>query len=252
MAWKDTLKGYFETGKIPTQAQFAELIDKIPSTDSGLGGVIDETLDFSNPNNPYVNGFRFVNYNDEESYIFISFHDTTNKIYVPYLIIQCRTGSPVKYGQTVPVYYAILTSEQMELMYVLMGDSIEKVQSNSLVDSIPGDVIWRKFGLQSGYTYSNAHVILEATDVYEKHWFDADVNIGVVVEMCKPNINNPWIIYHATKISNTRSGISTIDYVPNGTAVDADEYKAAVNTIRNSVNRPSNLNDFVRNYMKSK
>lgn len=38
MAWKDTLKGYFGTGKIPTQAQFAELIDKIPSTDSGLGG----------------------------------------------------------------------------------------------------------------------------------------------------------------------------------------------------------------------
>lgn len=133
-----------------------------------------------------------------------------------------------------------------------MGDSIEKVQSNNLVDSIPSDVTWRKFGLQSGYTYSNTHVILEATDVYEKHWFDAGVNIGVVVEMCKPNINNPWIIYHATQISNTSSGISTIDYVPNGTAVDAEEYNAAVNTIRNSVSRPSNLNDFVRNYMKSK
>lgn len=38
MVWKETLKSYFTTGKIPTQAQFAELIDKIPSTDSGLGG----------------------------------------------------------------------------------------------------------------------------------------------------------------------------------------------------------------------
>lgn len=133
-----------------------------------------------------------------------------------------------------------------------MGDSIEKVQSNSLVDSIPSDVTWRKFGLQSGYTYSNAHIILEATDVYEKHWFDAGTNAGVVVEMCKPNFNNPWIIYHATQISATGAQISMIEYITNGDGFNTSEYNAAVNTIRTSVSRPSNLSDFVRNYMISK
>ena len=38
MTWKEKIKGYFTTGKIPTQAQFAELIDKIPSTDNSYGG----------------------------------------------------------------------------------------------------------------------------------------------------------------------------------------------------------------------
>lgn len=133
-----------------------------------------------------------------------------------------------------------------------MGDSIEKVQSNSLVDNIPSDVTWRKFGLQSGYTYSNAHIILEATDVYEKHWFDAGVNVGVVVEICKPNINNPWIIYHATQISVNGAQMTMTEYVLNGDGFNTPEYNSAVNTIRNSVSRPSNLNDFVREYMQSK
>lgn len=252
MAWKDKIKDYFTTGKIPTQAQFAELIDKIPSTDSGLGGVIDETLDFFNPNNPNVNGYRFVNYNDKGTYIFISFYNASEAVNIPWIILHCETCSPAEYGQVVPVFYTILTSEQMQDMYLAIGNSIEKVQSNTLVDNIPSNVIWHRFGLQSGHTYSNSHVILEATDTYEKHWFDADINIGVVAEMCKPNINNPWIIYRAIQISNTSSGISTTEYVPNGYVVDADEYNVAVNTIRTSIDRPFNLNDFVRHYMKSK
>lgn len=34
---KQALKAYFQTGKIPTQSNFADLIDKIPNSDN-LGG----------------------------------------------------------------------------------------------------------------------------------------------------------------------------------------------------------------------
>lgn len=144
MTWKEKIKSYFTTGKIPTQAQFAELIDQIPSTDHIYGGgVIDYTLNFFNPNNPYVTGYRFVNYNDAASYIFISLYDASEAVTAPWLILKCETGTPIKYGGNVPVYYCILTSEQMKSMYVGIGDTIEQIQDNTLVDNIPGDVVWK-------------------------------------------------------------------------------------------------------------
>lgn len=59
------------------------------------------------------------------------------------MIIKCETGNPTEYGGTVPVYYAILTSEQMMSMYLDIGVTIEKVQDNTLVDSIPAEVVWK-------------------------------------------------------------------------------------------------------------
>lgn len=144
MTWKEKIKNYFTTGKIPTQAQFAELIDKIPSTDSSYGGkVIDNTLSFFNPNNPYVNGYRFINYGDTASYIFISVYDAAEAISIPWLIIKCETGRPMEYHGTVPAYYAILTSEQMMSMFLDIGDTIENIRDNTLVDSIPAEVVWK-------------------------------------------------------------------------------------------------------------
>lgn len=35
MTWKEKIKGYFTTGAIPTQADFANLIDKIPNNEGG-------------------------------------------------------------------------------------------------------------------------------------------------------------------------------------------------------------------------
>lgn len=144
MTWKEKIKGYFTTGKIPTQAQFAELIDKIPSTDISYGGgVIDNTLNFFNPNNPCINGYRFINDSDTASYIFISVYDASQAISIPWLILKCETGSPTEYGGNVPVYYCILTSEQMMSMYLDIGATIEKVQDNTLVSNIPAEVVWK-------------------------------------------------------------------------------------------------------------
>lgn len=62
MATKSQLKQYFETGKIPTQAQFGELINSfinIPSQNTEDRG--NQTLFFGNgEENPYIQGVRTV------------------------------------------------------------------------------------------------------------------------------------------------------------------------------------------------
>ena len=62
MATKAQLKQYFETGKIPTQAQFGELINSfinIPSRNTEDRG--NQNLFFGNgEENPYIQGVRTV------------------------------------------------------------------------------------------------------------------------------------------------------------------------------------------------
>lgn len=72
MATKSQLKQYFETGKIPTQAQFGELIDFVQPLISD--DVIDrpnQTLRFGEDGTkPIVNGLRIVHYHDNDDSIF--------------------------------------------------------------------------------------------------------------------------------------------------------------------------------------
>lgn len=62
------IKNLFQTGKIPTQADFENLINKIPNSDLTRGG--DSTLGLYNPSTPYVWGYRFVALDDNYTYIF--------------------------------------------------------------------------------------------------------------------------------------------------------------------------------------
>lgn len=72
MATKSQLKQYFKTGKIPTQAQFGELIDFVQPLISD--DVIDrpnQTLRFGEDGTkPIVNGLRIVHYHDYNDSIF--------------------------------------------------------------------------------------------------------------------------------------------------------------------------------------
>ena len=101
------IKALFQTGKIPTQADFENLIDKIPNSDS-FGG--DNTLNLTNPSNPKILGYRFVTIGDECSYIFIGFYDAAKAAHIPYIIIRCLTGSPSEYGNTPPVIHRLRLS----------------------------------------------------------------------------------------------------------------------------------------------
>lgn len=69
MATKSQLKQYFERGKIPTQAQFGELIDFIqPFITDDVTDRPNQTLRFGEDGTkPIVNGLRIVHYRDDDS-----------------------------------------------------------------------------------------------------------------------------------------------------------------------------------------
>lgn len=72
MATKSQLKQYFETGKIPTQAQFGELIDFVqPFITDDVTDRPNQTLRFGDDGSkPIVNGLRIVHYRDNDDSIF--------------------------------------------------------------------------------------------------------------------------------------------------------------------------------------
>lgn len=72
MATKSQLKQYFETGKIPTQAQFGELIDFVqPLISDDVSDRPNQTLRFgADGTEPIVNGLRIVHYCDDNGNIF--------------------------------------------------------------------------------------------------------------------------------------------------------------------------------------
>jgi hypothetical protein len=72
MATKSQLKQYFETGKIPTQAQFGELIDFVqPFITENVTDRPNQTLRFGEDGTkPIVNGLRIVHYRDDDDSIF--------------------------------------------------------------------------------------------------------------------------------------------------------------------------------------
>lgn len=72
MATKSQLKQYFETGKIPIQSQFGELIDFIqPLISDDVTDRPNQTLRFGEDGTkPIVNGLRIVHYRDDDDSIF--------------------------------------------------------------------------------------------------------------------------------------------------------------------------------------
>lgn len=98
MATKSQLKQYFETGKIPTQSQFAELIDSLLNVPS------KDTMDRPNQNlffgngeeNPYIQGVRtvskIVSTNVITMFIFSTHNNNDNASSFPLFILN-RTST---------------------------------------------------------------------------------------------------------------------------------------------------------------
>lgn len=133
------IKALFQTGKIPTQADFENLISKIPNGD--LTGEGDSTLRLYNPSAPHVRGYRFVTVDDNYTYIFLGVHDASGGDIVPFLIIQCNQGRPLEGGAAIS--WAFLTDIQMVDMYLQIGD-LHRVDDTSLVNAIPPDIKWNR------------------------------------------------------------------------------------------------------------
>lgn len=133
------IKALFQTGKIPTQADFENLISKIPNGDLTWGG--DSTLRLYNPSAPHVWGYRFVTIDDNCTYIFLGVYDASNGVIVPFLIIQCNQGRPLEGNAA--INWAFLTDAQMIAMNADVPD-LHDVNDITLVNAIPSDIQWNR------------------------------------------------------------------------------------------------------------
>lgn len=239
------IKALFQTGKIPTQADFENLIDKIPNSDNLGGG--DATLDFVNPSHPSVLGYRFINSGDTESYIFIGFYDAANATYLPYIIIHCNTGSPSEYGNTPPVRYAILTSEMMMEM-LLQGGDLHSATDLALIGAIPSNVRWNWVGW---YHLSNTHRVIK-NDLVEEHFFittDGSTRAYFKIVYATENDTFP-IVSQAIRTVVSGGAITTYNYILTSIA-NMNAYKEELNAILDSADlRTTQLLVFINKYMR--
>lgn len=241
------IKALFQTGKIPTQADFENLINKIPNNDSMKG---DNTLNLTNPSSPNVLGYRFVTIGDESSYIFIGLYDAANKAYIPYIIMRCLTGSPSNYGNTPPVNYTILTSELMTEMYNALGD-MHSATDDAIVSAIPSLVEWCTVGYNM---LSTTHRIVKNL-LSEEHFFKTlDGNDQIYFRVVYSDLNhNVPIITNAIRISFSGGTYTVCNYILKtiDSIINFNMYKQMFNFIMSSEDIQINeILNFVNTYMK--
>lgn len=131
---KQALKAYFQTGKIPTQSNFADLIDSVMNIPDGGR---DSTLVFGNGDKngaPYVNGYRFVNNRDRDTYLIISCWDNDLSDNVPVLLFYFPTNSPTTNSDTIT--YHVLTSSEVMDMYQELGGTFNEASDDKVVSAI--------------------------------------------------------------------------------------------------------------------
>ena len=239
------IKALFQTGKIPTQADFENLISKIPNSELNRGG--DNTLSFIDPDYANVLGYRFVTIGDEASYLFIGFYDAANATYLPYIIVHCNTGSPSEYGNTPPVKYTILTSELMTEM-LQNGGELHLAKDEVLVGAIPSTVKWNWVGW---YHLSNTHRVIK-NELVEEHFFittDGSTRAYFKIVYATENDTFP-IVSEAIRIGVSSGAITTYNYIPTPIA-NMNNYKQELYDILDSTDlRTTQLLNFINKYMK--
>lgn len=240
----EQIKALFKTGAIPTQADFENLIDKIPNNDKFKG---DNTLNFVNPSNVNVLGYRSVVIGDEASYLFIGFYDAASATYLPYIIVHCNTGSPSEYGNTPPIKYTILTSELMTKM-LQNGGELHSANDEALVGAIPLTAKWHWVGW---YYLSNTHRIIR-NDLVEEHFFittDGSTRAYFKIVYATENDTFP-IVSEAIRIGVSGGAVTTYNYILTSIA-NMDNYKKELYGILNSTDlRTTQLLSFINKYMR--
>ena len=239
------IKALFKTGAIPTQADFENLIDKIPNSDKF--GVGDATLNFVNPSHPNVLGYRFVTIGDEASYLFIGFYDAANATYLPYIIVHCNTGQPSEYGNTPPVKYTILTSEMINKM-LLQGGELHSATDEVLVGAIPSNAKWNWVGW---YHLSNTHRVIE-NDLVKEHFFittDGSTRAYFKVVYAAENDTFP-IVSEAIRVGVSHGAITIYNYILTSIA-NMTAYKEELYAILDSADlKTTQLLNFINKYMR--
>lgn len=196
---KSVLKEFFKSNKIPTESNFADLIDKIPV---GGGSNKDTTLATFDTENPYIKGYRFIVPDDSLTYLIFGLYDDIEKVILPYIVIKCHAANPIEHNESIPVTYAILTGNQMMDWYLAMGDQLHEVDDATLINNMPSDLVWNPINsnpnvrvIVDGNSTFILHPVEQKNNWYVGYAIEQVVNIGQgnAVYRYHPNNNSPTI-----------------------------------------------------------
>lgn len=193
---KSALKEFFKSGKIPIESNFADLIDKIP-----VGGESnkDTTLTTFDTENPYVRGYRFIVLDDSLTYLIFGLYNDTERVILPYIVIECHTANPVEQSGSIPVTYAILTGNQIMDWYIAMGDSLHEVDDATVINNMPSDLVWNPINsnpnvrvVVNGNSTFILHPVKQGNNWYVGYAIEQVVSIGQgnAVYRYHPNTNS--------------------------------------------------------------
>lgn len=184
MATKAQLKQYFETGKIPTQAQFGELIDSLLSVPS------EDTMDRPNQNlffgngekNPYMQGIRTISMaNDTDvinMWIFTTHNVNDVKLAIPmFILARLSTTNPSLLPTTETLKYCIPTKVNID-DFVNEALDCDTSADFELMNQI---YIWefKPFEKEDVGNRYILNVLTNISGAFSSFKFDlADVNIG--------------------------------------------------------------------------
>lgn len=144
MATKSQLKQYFETGKIPTQAQFAELINSfinIPSQNTEDRG--NQNLFFGDgEQNPYIQGVRtvskIVSTNVITMFIFSTHNNNDNASSFPLFILnRTSTGSASLNNAQATLRYCIPDKLNID-NFVMRGLDCDNSTDDEIITELRG------------------------------------------------------------------------------------------------------------------
>lgn len=206
---KSALKAKFVTGAIPTQTDFADLIDGMLSMPLG-GGTGDTTINFGKGDNSdriFINAFRYL-YGPDESFFLIGSYDGTESTNLISVIIRFTDNSLV--GVDWNITYHILNKSNRKSLYEKVG-SINEADEKSIYD-------WIQYANLSYYNIENklnnnpsprTIAINDSTYIcwpvkQNNVWY-----IGIVWEM-KVDMggSNALYRYHPVSISQTKWNVS--------------------------------------------
>lgn len=184
MATKSQLKTYFETGDIPTQAQFAELINSfinIPSQNTEDRG--NQNLFFGNgEQNPYIQGVRtvskIVSTNVITMFIFSTHNNNDNASSFPLFILnRTSTRAASLNNAQATLRYCIPNKLNID-NFVMHGLDCDNSTDDEIITEV-SNWEFKPFEKEDGGNSYILNVLTNISGEFSSFKFDlADVNIG--------------------------------------------------------------------------
>lgn len=216
MATKSQLKQYFETGKIPTQDQFGELINSfinIPSLNTEDRG--NQNLFFGNgEENPYIRGVRTVSMRNDTNvinmWIFTTHNVNDAKLAIPMFILnRLSTTNPSLLPANQTLRYCIPTKVNIDDFVNAALDCDTSTDSELMTQIDTWE--FKPFEKEDAGNHYILNVLTNISDAFSSFKFDlADVNIGGTAKTL------PIRLIGIIDDNNTRLTVTGIYNIKNG------------------------------------